>query len=68
VKLKVIWLLEFLHKGTLQLEKINYAHVVLIPKKGEAKKMRDFRPISVLNASVKIISKVLAKRLREALG
>jgi len=40
----------------------------MIPKKGEAKEVKDFRLISILNASVKIMSKVLDKRIREVLG
>ena len=55
-------------EGTLQLERLNYANVVLIPKKSGAREVGDFRPISALNASVKIISKILANRLREILG
>ena len=50
------------------MDKLNYAHVVLIPKKSESKEVREFRPISVLNASVKIISMVLANRLKDILG
>jgi len=46
--------------------RLNYASVVLIPKRDEAKEVRNFRPINILNASVKIISKVLANRLRES--
>ena len=60
--------LEGLHGGTFQLDRLNYAQVVLIPKKGETKEVRDFRPSRVLNASVKIISKVLANILRDVLG
>ena len=57
-----------LYEETLQLNRLNVAHVVFKPKKGEAKQVGDFRPISVLNASVKIISKVLANRPNEVLG
>ena len=64
MKPKVINFLEHLQGGTLQLHHINFVHVVLIPKKGEAKEVGNFRPISVLNTSVKILSKVLANRLR----
>jgi len=42
--------------------------VVLNPKKREAKKVGDFMPFSVLNASVKILSKMLANRLIGVLG
>lgn len=67
IKLEVVSLFNCLHEGTLQLERINYAHVMLIPKKKGATNVGDFRPINVLNVSVKIISKVLANRLRDVL-
>jgi len=68
IKADVFKLMECLHAGTLQLNRLNYASVDLIPKRDEAKEVGDFRPISVLNASVKIIYKVLANRLSEVLG
>ena len=58
VKPKVIRLLDDLFDSSLQLYRINYARVVLIPRKGTIK-VGNFRPISLLNAPVKIISKVL---------
>jgi len=60
--------MECLDAGTLQLDRLNHASVVLIPISNIAKEVGDYRPISVLNASVKIISKVLTNRLREVLG
>ena len=42
--------------------------MVLIPKKGETQEVGDFRLVSVLNESIKILSKVLVNRLRGALG
>ena len=68
VEPKIIILMVCLHKRTLQLDRLNYAHVILIPKKGEANDVGDFRSINVLNASVKNISKVLTNRLRGVLG
>uniref|UniRef100_A0A2N9J169 Uncharacterized protein n=1 Tax=Fagus sylvatica TaxID=28930 RepID=A0A2N9J169_FAGSY len=47
---------------------INTTFVVLIPKKVEASDVKDFRPISLTGSIYKIISKVLANRLREVLG
>ena len=42
--------------------------MVLIPKKVGASDVKDFRPISLTSSIYKIISKVLANRLREVLG
>ena len=46
------------------LNKINFTHIVLIPKKNEPLYMSDFRPISLENVVARIISKVIANRLK----
>ena len=58
--------LDFLNSGTM-LPKINYIHIVLIPKVNSPEKMSDFRLISLCNVIYKIISKVLANRLKQIL-
>ena len=55
--------LDFLHTGHM-VPDINYTHIVLIPKVKKLEKMVDFRPISLCNVIYKIISKVLANRLK----
>ena len=55
--------LDFLHSGNMEPD-INYTHIVLIPKIKKPEKMADFRPISLCNVIYKIISKVLANRLK----
>jgi hypothetical protein len=46
----------------------NVTFVSLIPKKAEAMEIKDFRPISLIGGMYKIISKVLANRLKSVLG
>ena len=55
--------LDFLHTGHM-VPDINCTHIVLIPKVKKPEKMADFRPISLCNVIYKIISKVLANRLK----
>ena len=55
--------LDFLNNGNM-LTDINYTHIVLIPKIKSLEKMSDYRPISLCNVIYKIISKVLANKLK----
>ena len=48
---------------TLDLESINYSFITLIPKVPNPEIVNDFRPISLLNTSIKLLTKILAKRL-----
>lgn len=54
---------EILDKG-LEMENLNTSYIVLIPKKEDAKRPQDFRPISLIHGIQRIISKVLAIRLQ----
>ena len=47
---------------------LNSTFVVLIPKKVGASDVKEYCPISLTSSIYKIISKVLANRLREVLG
>ena len=60
----VVAVLDFLNSGNMVPE-INCTHIVLIPKVKYPEKMADFHPISLNNAIYKIISKVLANRLKQ---
>ena len=59
----IITILDFLNSGNM-VPKINQTNIVLIPKVKNPEKMTDFRPISLYNIIYKIISKVLANRLK----
>lgn len=52
------------YSGDICLQSINGSLITLVPKHDNAVKVVDFRPISFLNTSVKIITKLLANRLQ----
>lgn len=56
--------LEFFQSGQM-LRQWNCTAISLIPKTIGAKKLVDFRPISLCNVVYKIVSKILARRLQE---
>ena len=58
--------LDYLHSGVMGPD-INHTNIVLIPKIKSLERMSDFRPISLCNVIYKIISKVLANRLKQIL-
>jgi hypothetical protein len=46
------------------LQSINGSYIILIPKIDNPVTVSDFRPISLLNSSIKLITKILANRLQ----
>lgn len=58
-------LCEDFHDGNLNLESLNYGYVTLIPKNNAPETVIDYRPITLLNCCLKLITKILANRLQK---
>lgn len=56
-------LIEDFYQGTVNIQSINYSFITLTPKTDSASSPAEFRPISLLNCTLKIITKLLANRL-----
>lgn len=54
-------------ESSVCLQSINDSFITLIPKTKGAQQVGDFRPISLLNCSIKLITKLLANRLQTVL-
>lgn len=54
---------KYFYNGVVNLKRINWASIALIPKIDNVESLMDFRSISHINSTLKIISKVLATRL-----
>jgi hypothetical protein len=54
---------DFFHHQS-DLKSINHSFITLVPKKDNLESVNDFRPISLLNSSIKMISKLLVNRLQ----
>ena len=59
-------MLTCLNSGKI-LKAINHTHITLVPKVKNPEAVADYRPISLCNVIYKIISKVLANRLKRIL-
>lgn len=60
----VLAFLNSFHGGSVDLDGLNRAHLVLLPKKDGANSADAFRPISLQNCPMKLVTKILANRLR----
>ena len=52
------------YSGRMCLQSINGSHITLVPKIDGPIRINEFRPISLLNSSVKILNKLFANRLQ----
>ena len=58
-------LFETLYEEEICLRSINSSHIALVPRKDGSTVATDYRPISLFNTSLKLITKVLANRLQK---
>jgi hypothetical protein len=53
--------------GIVNLQAINTSFITLVPKISSPSTVNDFRPISLINCIVKVITKVLGDRLQSTI-
>lgn len=63
----IVHLFAQFHSGHLDLDGLNRAHLVLLPKGESVTKASSFRPISLQNCPMKLFSKVMANRVKTAI-
>ena len=57
-----------LYNGNLDIKRLKYGIITLVPKTNDAKQIQKFRPICLLNVSFKIITKVLMNTLTKCVA
>ena len=63
IKQDLMSLFKLFEMGELNLYRLNYTIITLITKQNEAKHLKKFRPISLINCSFKIFAKAMNNRL-----
>jgi hypothetical protein len=63
VKDEPVEMFDDFHRGELDIYKLNFTLIIVIPKEKDARTMNKFRPISLLNCSYNFFTKVLTSRL-----
>jgi hypothetical protein len=63
IKSDLLEMFSILQAGQLELFRLNFGEVILLPKVNEAERIQQYRPICLLNVSFKIFMKVATIRL-----
>jgi hypothetical protein len=64
IKEKFYKLYNDFYSGAVNLESINSSYIILVPKVNNPESVNDYRPISLLNSSMKLLTKIQAERLQ----
>ena len=67
IRCDIMEVIRYFHARGTFATSLNATFLTLIPKKPEAVEVKDFRPISLVGGVYKIVSKVLANRLKSVL-
>ena len=68
VKIEIMGFLREFHERGRFVKSLNATFLVLVPKKGDAEDLKDFRPISLVANLYKLLVKVLANRIKKMMG
>jgi hypothetical protein len=63
IEAELLHMFNVLHAGQLELFRLNFGEVILLPKVNEAERIQQYRPICLLNVIFKISTKVATIRL-----
>jgi hypothetical protein len=63
IKESLLGMVQDFNRGTLDLRKLNYGVITLVPMVKEAKTIKHYRPICLLNVDFKIFSKLLTDKI-----
>lgn len=58
-------MLDDLHKGVLDIDRVNYGVISLLPKIKDANTINQYRPICLQNVILKILTKAVTQRMIE---
>ena len=62
----MVFFREFHERGRF-VKSLNATFLVLVPKKGGAENLKDFRPISLMESLYKLLAKVLANKIKKVM-
>lgn len=63
MKRDIVDLFNDFHKGKVEISRLNYDIITLLPRIKDASKIQQFRPICLFNCLYKLITKVLTLRI-----